>query len=439
MPARAVRVPQPHRRPVPAFPPLRPNPLLVALACLAFLATLDGGTAPARAQDAAAPDSATATFVPGDSLALPIALSPLGAAPPPPATSITAKDAPNDRGEAIQVAWTAEADSGIAGQERTGWLLERAPQPDGPWARVDSLGAADLAKTDAVKPGETWYYRVIALGPGGAAAAVATPEPATARTQLFNLGRLSVFLLIVTFLAAMMWFISRAQSGQQLFVRRIPGIDAIEEAIGRATEMGRSVLYVPGINDIDDIQTMASLNILESVAKMTARYETPIVVPTNYPVVMTLAQEMVKNGYIAAGRADGYDPNSVRYVTTEQFAYVAAITGIMLRDKPAANIYLGSFYAESLLLAETGFATKAIQIAGTAQVAQLPFFVVACDYTLIGEELYAAGAYLSREPRLLGSLKASDLMKVALIAIIVVGCALETAGIHTLTGWMSSQ
>ena len=111
----------------------------------------------------------------------------------------------------------------------------------------------------------------------------------------------------------------------------------------------------------------------------------------------------------------------------------------MLRDKPAANIYLGSFYAESLLLAETGFATGAIQIAGTAQVAQLPFFVVACDYTLIGEELYAAGAYLTREPRLLGSLKGSDYMKVALIAAIVVGCVLESVGVTSFKPLFASQ
>jgi len=357
---------------------------------------------------------------------------------PAPVGAVTVMDAPNDRGQEVNVTWTASPDDAARPGSVTAYFVERAPGPDGPWTRVDSVAATTLAETDATEDGQTWTYRVTALGPGGAATPTVS-SPVTARASWFNTERVSVLLAMLLFFGLVVFFTSSAQSGKQLFVRRIPGIDAIEEAIGRATEMGRSVLYVPGINDIDDIQTMASLNILESVAKVTARYETPIVVPTNYPVVMTLAQEMVKNGYIAAGRADGYDPNSVRYVTTEQFAYVAAIAGIMLRDKPAANIYLGSFYAESLLLAETGFSTGAIQIAGTAQVAQLPFFVVACDYTLIGEELYAAGAYLSREPRLLGSLKGSDYMKVALIAAMVIGCVLETVGITSFKQFFASQ
>jgi hypothetical protein len=148
---------------------------------------------------------------------------------------------------------------------------------------------------------------------------------------------------------------------------------------------------------------------------------------------------MVKSGYLNAGKPDRYDPNSVRFVSPEQFAYVAAITGIMLRDKPAAHIFMGSFYAESLMLAETGFATGAIQVAGTANVHQLPFFVVACDYTLLGEELYAASAYLSGEPKLVGSLKGADLLKVAVILVILVGCVLETLNLHGLSIWMNTQ
>jgi hypothetical protein len=129
----------------------------------------------------------------------------------------------------------------------------------------------------------------------------------------------------------------------------------------------------------------------------------------------------------------------VRFVSPEQFAYVAAVSGIMMRDKPAAHIFMGAFYAESLLLAETGFMNGAIQVAGTANVHQLPFFVVACDYTLIGEELYAASAYLSKEPKLIGGLKGADAMKITLLVVVIVGCVLESIGVHGLKQWMTTQ
>jgi hypothetical protein len=243
----------------------------------------------------------------------------------------------------------------------------------------------------------------------------------------------------ILFFGFVLYYIASAQAGKKPFVRRIPGIDAIEEAIGRATEMGRSVLYVPGIQDISEIQTVAGLVILESVAKLTAKYETPIIVPVTYPIPFTIAEEMVKAGYLHAGRPEAYDPNSVRFVSPEQFAYVASVTGVMMRDRPAAHIFMGSFFAESLLLAETGFATGAIQVAGTANVHQLPFFVVACDYTLIGEELYAASAYLSGEPKLVGALKGADLMKIVIISAIIMGGILETLGRHGFKAWMATQ
>ena len=109
------------------------------------------------------------------------------------------------------------------------------------------------------------------------------------------------------------------------------------------------------------------------------------------------------------------------YITYDQFAYTASITGKMVRERPATNFLIGSFFAESLILAETGQSTGAIQIAGTAELAQLPFFVTTCDYTLMGEELYAASAYLSREPVLLGSIKAQDTVKAILMVVMIAG------------------
>jgi hypothetical protein len=315
-----------------------------------------------------------------------VAPGPSGAGGAPrPASGLVAADVPNDAGRGIELDWKASPDDVPGSKVVTQYYLARAETPGGPWTEVDSAAAGITTKIDqSVRRDTDYFYRVDAQGPGGLTLAGSVTGPVRATSQWINQTRWSVLVGTILFFGFVLYYIGSAQAGKKPFVRRIPGIDAIEEAIGRATEMGRSVLYVPGIQDISDIQTVAGLVILESVAKLTARYETPITVPVTYPIPFTIAEEMVKGGFLHAGRPEAYDPNSVRFVSPEQFAYVAAVTGIMLRDRPAAHIFMGSFYAESLLLAETGFSTGAIQIAGTAQVAQLPFFVVACDYTLIG-------------------------------------------------------
>jgi hypothetical protein len=224
---------------------------------------------------------------------------------------------------------------------------------------------------------------------------------------------------VLAFSFCVIWFISRARKGKSLFVRRIAGLTAVEEAVGRATEMGRPILFVPGTSYVDDVATIAGLNILGEVAKKTAEYGTPLIVPNIDPIVYTVAREIVKEAYAEVGRPDAFDPDSVYFVTNNQFGYAAAVDGVMLREKPATNFLMGYFRAESLILAETGAISGAVQIAGTDAVAQLPFFVTACDYTLIGEELYAASAYLSREPLLLGALKGQDMGKLVAVILLI--------------------
>jgi len=237
-----------------------------------------------------------------------------------------------------------------------------------------------------------------------------------------------VFFAVLVFGILTVFFVSKARRGHELYVRPLAGIEAVDEAIGRATEMGRPILYVLGLGTASDVATIASFTVLGRVAKRVAEYQTQLIVPTYDTIVMSVAQEVVKSSYMDAGRPDDYDPNTVFFVTSLQFAYVAAVNGIMLRELPATNVYMGKFYAESLLLAETGALAGSIQISGTDEIAQIPFFIVACDYTLIGEELYAASAYLGREPLLLGSLKAQDWAKAAIVVLAIVGIFASAMG-----------
>lgn len=225
---------------------------------------------------------------------------------------------------------------------------------------------------------------------------------------------------------AVIFFIETAKRGKKLFVRKIAGLEAIDEAIGRATEMGRPILYIPGIQDMDDVQTLAGITILSRVSRVVADYDTKILMPVSRSLVMTAARETIKASYMAAGHPDAYSDQMVNYITDDQFGYVSAVNGIMVREKPATCFYLGAFFAESLIMAETGNAIGAIQIAGTAMPAQLPFFIAACDFTLIGEELFAASAYLSEDPKQLGSLKGQDVGKVVAMIAIISGAAAAT-------------
>ena len=236
----------------------------------------------------------------------------------------------------------------------------------------------------------------------------------------FILGNTLTFAGVIIVSATIFYYIDVATSGKEIYLRPIAGLKAIEEAVGRATEMGKSVLFVPGISDMDQVDTVAGINILGHVAEITAKYETELNVPTCRAIVMESARESCRESYLRAGRPDLYYDDMVHYISDDQFAYAAGVNGIMIREKPAACFYQGKFYAESLLLAETGNSIGAIQIAGTGSASQIPFFVTACDYTLIGEEFFAASAYLSNKPELIGSIKGQDIVKL-MVMILMTG------------------
>jgi len=226
---------------------------------------------------------------------------------------------------------------------------------------------------------------------------------------------------------------------RDMYIRPIPGLEAVNDAIGRATEMGRPMLFVSGLSGISDIATIAAMLILGHIARRAAAYETPIIVPCQDPLVMTAEREIVHQAYIEAGKPDAYEPQNIYYITDSQFGYTSAVDGIMVREKPAANFFMGYFFAEALILAETGNMTGAIQIAGTDADTQLPFFITACDYTLMGEELYAASAYLSRNPLLMAQLKGQDYGKILLATGLLVGVTLATLAVFTpkLQPWLA--
>ncbi len=249
----------------------------------------------------------------------------------------------------------------------------------------------------------------------------------------FDTNKVVTLFATIIFTITVFTFISLSKRGKDLYIRPIAGLAEIDNAIGRATEMGRPMLFCTGAGGLSDVATLASLGILGLVAKRAAEYDTKLIVPCYDYMVMPIAQEIVREAHYEVGRPDSYDKNNIFYLTNVQFAYVAGVNGIMIRERMATNFFMGFFAAEALLMTETGNFIGAVQIAGTDAITQIPFFITTCDYTLIGEELYAASAYLNREPMLLGTLKGQDYYKFLILSFILVGAIFATFQLTFIT------
>jgi len=361
-----------------------------------------------------------------------------------PPTEVRAVDVPSDDGsEGIQITWNPAIGSTAYRILRREAFSADEPTEIGeiPADQAEHLKDGRLRYIDQTTQIKTAYVYQVATSTDDSDDVTATSEETAivkAVGNLFHRKKSWILVFIVTFTALTLVFIQLARSGRKMFIRNISALDAVEESVGRATEMGRPIFFIPGLQGLDSPATIAAINIFESVASEAIQDQTRMVAPSFDPIVMNVMQSSLKEVCTAAGRPDMYSEDDVFFVNDRQFAYVAAVDGMIARDKPATVFLQGYFYAESLILAEVAHSIGAIQIAGTSSDTQLPFFIAACDYTLIGEELFAAGAYIKKDALQLGTLKAQDLVKLLLFGLMVLGGFLVVLDINWILNLFST-
>ena len=248
-------------------------------------------------------------------------------------------------------------------------------------------------------------------------------------------GRISQAVLLIIVLVAT-YQTTKIAIKRKLKTRRIPGLERIDGWIEEAIKFGRPVFFTPGTGDMTTPDTLAALALLDYIVKRCVEHGARLIVANSDPQVQQITEDMVKQAYTRAGKEKEFAPDIVRYISTRQFAYAAGVMGILRREEPAVNFFVGSFQAEALQIAETGRAEAIYQFGGTTNADQLPFFTTTCDQTLIGEELYTAQGYLSSDPEAISNLVGQDTGKIVAILLILAGAILLTFGNSILVALM---
>jgi hypothetical protein len=238
-----------------------------------------------------------------------------------------------------------------------------------------------------------------------------------------------IALVILLLMLPVLFFLtSRVRAGKAGDLRSVPGMEELPEMVGRSAETGQPLhvsLGVGGVGGSTTAETWAGLTVLGQLADEAAACDTPLIITVADATVLPIAQDILWRAYVRNGNPDGYDPAQVRLIAPGPMAYAAGVSGLLAREALTANVMIGAFGDEYVLMGETGANRGIHQVVGAAAPRTLPFVKATADEALIGEEMFAGGAYTQKLPIQIGSLAAEDWARWAVIVAIVAGAILK--------------
>jgi hypothetical protein len=197
--------------------------------------------------------------------------------------------------------------------------------------------------------------------------------------------------------------------------------------------MGESVHLSPGTGTLNRrsgvAETIAGLQAVDGAAREALALGVPVQVTSNDALVNIVAEKSLENALRDAGRPEGIEVNSLFVAQQDPVAYAAGVMETLGRPDLQGNMLVGEFGEEMLLMGEVGAQETSFQVVGAARPSSMSFLPLVTDDYLLGEEIFAAGAYLDPRPPRIVSLLVQDAIRMVLLLLIVLGVLLATLGV----------
>ena len=252
-------------------------------------------------------------------------------------------------------------------------------------------------------------------------------------------GKVVLFILLMLSFLTLYLYIQKSVGGDIPKLRRLPAVDAIDEVLGRAVEMGKTVVFTHGTGKLEtsgSAGSLAAIATLPYVARRTVNLGLDLYLPTGSHTAYNVLGEVMREAALMEGNPSMYNPDNVRYLSEVSRAYSAGVMSILMTENVGAAIFLGSYHHAGLMVVETANQAGAMSVGGTDSFSQLCWFVAGCDYSLLGEEIYALGAYMGKDPVSVGAIAGQDIIKMAVLIITLVGVILTQVGID-VASWFN--
>lgn len=242
------------------------------------------------------------------------------------------------------------------------------------------------------------------------------------------MGELAVVVLSILGLLGLT--LLRSRSARRL--RDIPAFAQLQRLIGLSVEEGTRLhvsLGRSGLLTGRGGASLAGLAMLRTLTERTSVGDQPPVATTGDPALALLTQDTLQAGYQAAAAGDLYIPTTGRLSGLTPFSYAAGAMPVLREENVSANLLIGGFGPEAALITDAAMRVGVPTIGATDDLAAQSILYAAAQEPLIGEELFAAGAYLGADPAHAASVTLQDILRWLLVLFLLGGAALKLLGL----------
>ncbi|MCH8093000.1 MAG: hypothetical protein IIA51_04645 [Chloroflexi bacterium] len=235
-------------------------------------------------------------------------------------------------------------------------------------------------------------------------------------------------LLLFAFLGLMLGSAATSRRWPATF-RPIAAFEALGKAIERAVEAGERVHVSLGTGSVigpESAPAFAGLAALSRIARATSMSDRPAVVTAGDGAMAILARDTLRSSYGESGSPNLYDPTSGRLLGPTPFSYVAGLPSVLTNEGVSVHMLSGFYGFEAGLAAEFGERARAFVIGGTSEVQSQALLYAVARNPLLGEEVFASGAYLGAGELHKASLRTQDIIRIGLIVLILLGVLMAT-------------
>ena len=235
-------------------------------------------------------------------------------------------------------------------------------------------------------------------------------------------------IFIIGFLGLMLLFGIGKLSQSKRRLREIPAFLRLKRAIGLAVESGERLHISLGHGGIDGPRCAAGLvglSVIQKISRAAAISDKPPIATSGEAALAILSQDVMHASYRAVNAENRYDPSLGQLTGLTPLSFTAGALPAVYDEQVSVNMLLGSFGSEVGLLADAAERMGSLTIGGSDNLPAQAVLFVSMKEPLVGEELFAGGAYLQVNPMHVSSLIALDVLRWVLIGLIILGAAMK--------------